>query len=320
MKSTSRTIFDGHIKIGGVEQYINICGKDVRAPILLLVHGGPGFSDMAFAYHGYNRLLEERFLVVNWDQRGTGRSFSESIPSGSITVEQLVLDGGEVTEWLCRQYGQDKIFLRGHSWGGYLGMKIIERFPQFFHACFALSPFVDFSLSEPLSYRFAVEQAGSEDNQEALLELKEIGPPPYQNPMQALQIQRKWLDFYGGMVYGGRGRSGRLFALFTDIPGYTENDYKNAVRGQEVTTGTLFKEGLQRSLMQEVKAVNIPVFIGVGRFDYLNCFAVTSQYLESLAAPAKELIWFENSAHFPQFSEADRFQEILIDRFFTLLR
>jgi len=57
-------------------------------PMVLLVHGGPGFSDLAFARHGYNRLLETKFLVVTWDQRGTGRSFSDSIAQQSMTIEQ----------------------------------------------------------------------------------------------------------------------------------------------------------------------------------------------------------------------------------------
>ena len=93
MAFKQNVIFDGHVEIGGVNQYLNICGQQEQAPVLLLVHGGPGFSDLAFARHGYNRLLEDKFVVVTWDQRGTGRSFSESIPPGSMTVEQLISDG-----------------------------------------------------------------------------------------------------------------------------------------------------------------------------------------------------------------------------------
>jgi len=55
-----------------------------------------------------------------------------------------------------------------------------------------------------------------------------------------------------------------------------------------------------------------------GRFDFLNCFAVTERYYQELQAPTKELIWLENSAHIPHYSEADRCQQILIDRFTPL--
>ena len=315
MAFKQNVIFDGHVEIGGVNQYLNICGQREQAPVLLLVHGGPGFSDLAFARHGYNRLLEGRFVVVTWDQRGTGRSFSESIPPESMKVEQLISDGGMVAEWLCRHFDQDKIFIRGHSWGGYLGMRIISRFPQMFHAYFALSPYIDYRLSEPISYKFAYDQAKTENHQDALKELDEIGAPPYEKPLQALQIQRKWLEYFGGMVFGGRSRSNQIFALFSDIPGFNKDDYIQAAKGQEFTTRALFMEGLKRSLFAEVKAVDIPLFFGVGRFDYLNCFELTERYFQDIQASKKELIWFEKSAHFPHFSEAEGYQRILIEKF-----
>lgn len=314
------SIFDGYVEVGGVSQYLNIRGENETAPVLLLVHGGPGFSDMAFTQHGFNHLLEKHFLVVTWDQRGTARSYSDTIPLDSMTVEQIVRDGREVAQWLCRRFSRDRIFMRGHSWGGYLGMKIIERYPQCFYAYFALSPFVDFSLSEPISYQFVAAQAQKKGRQEAIKELEEIGPPPYADPGRALQVQRKWLDLYGGMVFGGGDSSARLFSLFSDIPGYSEHDYQKAGRGQEMTMSTLFEAGLTRSLFKEVKGVNVPVFMGVGRSDYLNCSAVTESYFRKLRAPQKELIWFERSAHFPQFSEAEKFQRVMKDKFLTLLR
>ena len=73
--------------------------------------------------------------------------------------------------------------------------------------------------------------------------------------------------------------------------------------------------GLKRCLFDEMKTVELLVYFGVGRFDFMNCFAVTELNYQELQAPTKELIWLENSAHFPHYSEADRCQQILIDLF-----
>ena len=71
------------IKLGGVEQWILIRGWNRGDPVLLLMHGGPGFPCMPFAHVAAE--LEKRFVVVHWDQRGTGKSYSPSIPANSTS-------------------------------------------------------------------------------------------------------------------------------------------------------------------------------------------------------------------------------------------
>jgi pimeloyl-ACP methyl ester carboxylesterase len=61
------------VQFGDTRQWLLIRGKDRTNPVLLVVHGGPGFPEMPFSHE--NAQLEEKFVVVHWDHRGAGKSF-----------------------------------------------------------------------------------------------------------------------------------------------------------------------------------------------------------------------------------------------------
>ena len=77
------------IEIGGIEQWIYMTSNDISKPVLLFLHGGPGYT-MLPILHEYNRELEDHFLVVNWDQRGAGLSYSGYIHDDSMTLKHFV--------------------------------------------------------------------------------------------------------------------------------------------------------------------------------------------------------------------------------------
>src|SRR5204862_7055365 len=85
------------VMIGGVSQYIVIRGRDRTQPVLLFLHGGPGFAERPFAHA--NAELERDFVVVNWDQRGTGLSFTPGIPGESMRIAQFVADTEELARY-----------------------------------------------------------------------------------------------------------------------------------------------------------------------------------------------------------------------------
>ena len=63
------------VTLGGARQAINVRGADRANPILLYVHGGPGAVEMPFAW-SFQRPWEDFFTVVQWDQRGAGKSYA----------------------------------------------------------------------------------------------------------------------------------------------------------------------------------------------------------------------------------------------------
>ncbi|HET6463075.1 MAG TPA: alpha/beta hydrolase, partial [Candidatus Krumholzibacteria bacterium] len=65
------------VEIGGIQQWISVRGDNPSNPILLFVHGGPGSPMMPLAWT-FQRPWEEFFTVVQWDQRGAGKTFESA--------------------------------------------------------------------------------------------------------------------------------------------------------------------------------------------------------------------------------------------------
>ena len=121
------------LTLGGIEQWITVRGKQKELPILLYLHDGPG-SPQTGAQRKYNAILEDYFLVVNWDQRGAGKSYTPHIPADTMNFEQLLSDAYELVLYLKDTYQKEKIFLMGHSFGAALGLLFAHRYPELIQA------------------------------------------------------------------------------------------------------------------------------------------------------------------------------------------
>ena len=89
------------VELNGYPQWLLIRGQDVSKPLLLFLHGGPGESNMWTAHYAMKEL-EQHFVCVNWDQRGTGKSFRPGPPPETMTIDQFVKDTIALIELLCR--------------------------------------------------------------------------------------------------------------------------------------------------------------------------------------------------------------------------
>jgi pimeloyl-ACP methyl ester carboxylesterase len=86
-----------YVPVGGIDQYISIRGEDRDNPVILFLHGGPGDATNPWGYLAFRSWLNH-FTVVQWDQRGAGRTLGRSGPSiaPTITVERMTQDGVEL--------------------------------------------------------------------------------------------------------------------------------------------------------------------------------------------------------------------------------
>jgi pimeloyl-ACP methyl ester carboxylesterase len=111
------------VPIGGIEQWITVTGSDRSNPVVLNLHGGPGAVATPFAEAMFGDWYED-FTVVQWDQRGAGRTYAKTGPEiqATMTMERMVQDGIEVAEFLQQHLGKEKIILTGGSWGSLLGL------------------------------------------------------------------------------------------------------------------------------------------------------------------------------------------------------
>ncbi len=296
------------VELNGYPQWLLIRGQDVSKPLLLFLHGGPGESNI-WTVHYAMKELEQHFVCVNWDQRGTGKSFRPGPPAETMTIDQFVQDTIALIELLRARFGQQKILLFGHSWGSMLAMKVAAARPDLLYAVIGMGQFVDGKRGEDLSYQYVLERAHAEHNRKAIRSLEQLGPPPYRK--DGLFVQRRWLVHYGGFLHAiGWG----FLTILLNTPEYSIGDCISNLRMRDMKFSyrCLGDEYLGVNLLQEIPELAVPVVFFAGSYDYTTPFVLVEQFYAALHAPYKKLIWFENSAHNPDIEEPEKFQRELI--------
>jgi pimeloyl-ACP methyl ester carboxylesterase len=303
------------VQIGGTKQWVLMRSEDIANPVLLILHGGPGTAEMAL-HRQHKQELERYFTVVNWDQRGAGKSYGAGSSSAGMTIAQMVEDTRELAQYLLRRFRQKRIILMGRSWGSALGMLTISKYPELFSAYVGLGQISDTTASELLSYRWTLEQAVLRNDTKAVQALQEMGPPPYSGDwLSKFNEQRKYVCKYGGEVMGN-SNGGNVMLMRSVLTGreYTVLDRINYYRGVKRSLRLIQPQLMDVNLFRQVPEVKVPVFFTEGRHDQVVPVQLAYQYYEALEAPHKEWIWFEESAHMPDFEEREHFNRVLIDK------
>ena len=303
------------VKLGGSEQWMLIRGENIQNPIILFLHGGPGSADMALI-RKHKQELEKYFTVVTWDQRGAGKSYTARQPSTNMTISHFGSDTHELTEILRQRFNQKKIYLVGHSWGSVLGILTVQKYPDLYYAYIGIGQVANMVEGEQLSYDWTLAQAIKANDNRAVQTLTEMGRPPYAGDWQKKTIaERRLLEKYGGEVYGNS--SGVLPLVLSSLISATEYtlfDKVNFFRGLLGSMRLLWQELMTINLMKQAPNLKVPVYFLLGKYDYEVPNSLAEQYFKDLEAPSKTLIWFENSAHFPNIEEKDKFNEVLINQ------
>jgi pimeloyl-ACP methyl ester carboxylesterase len=291
--------------IGGVEQWIYARGQDKNNPILLFIHGGPA-SPMSPLMWMYQRPIEEYFTVVNWDQRGSGRTFLETDPEllrGTLRIEQYVRDTIDLVELIKHRYDAKKVILIGHSWGTIIGLRAVLENPELFNAYVGMGQVIHTMDNERVSYDFAVSESKKQSNQKSTSELETIYPYPGQTPLtpERILIARKWAQYYGGLS-AFRTESNYYFSGPLLSPEYDHNVVSTLDQSSAFTLEQVLSE-LFNVDFKDVTAFPIPLFMFMGRHDYYTPSKPTADWLKKIKAPYKKGIWFEKSAHLIPFEE-----------------
>jgi pimeloyl-ACP methyl ester carboxylesterase len=289
------------VELGGLEQWINIRGKNRTDPVALFLHGGPGMPMMYLA-HKFQRPLEGHFVCVQWDQRGAGKSYSKKVPVESLTVEQILADAAELTNYLRERFDKEKIYLVGHSWGTYIGMILVQRYPKLYEAFVSMGQVVDDTRGREIADSFIFEKAHKTGNQQALDEMAE-------NPDG---FREKWLFAFGGELYGETSYTPFIVAGLKS-PEYGLFDIQKVAKGSSFSSNHMIYNAIKGTIFENVHSVEVPVYFFTGRHDYTTPFALIELFFKELEAPRKKLIWFDNSAHFPFYEEPERFAQKMVN-------
>lgn len=300
-----------HVPINGVQQGMFIKGKDITKPVLLYLHGGmPDY----FLTQKYPTGLEDHFIVIWWEQRGSGLSYSADIPPETMTPEQMVSDVLEVTNYLRRRFGKEKIYLMGHSGGTFIGIQAAARAPELYYAYIGVAQMSNQLQSEIRTYEYMLAEFKKNGNGKMVRKLEAAPVTRTGGTPDAYRALRD-----PAMHSLGIGTTRNMHSVITGlfIPSLLCRDYTltekiNMWRGKSrAGISVLWDTMLQTDLSKQTPALDLPVYFFEGKYDYTCSYTEAKSYFEHLQAPLKGFYTFEMSAHSPLFEEPEKMRHIL---------
>lgn len=297
------------IPVGGTKQWISVRGHNRDNPILLVIHGGPASPEMPTSWW-FQGGWEDYFTVVEWDQRGSGKTYDANDPKligPTLSLGRIVADAVDVTQYLRSRYGKRKIFVLGHSWGSLVGLQLAHEQPELLYAYIGMGQVINGRLGEHVGYETTLRIAEAKGNAKAVAELKSIAPYPNADgslPLDKINTERNWSVAFGGLTWG-REDLNYYSNLAQFAPEYSAADEAAINKGSQLSLGRLLPELLNfdYSNMLEWRC---PIVIFAGRHDFTTPSTVVAAWFARIHAPAKKFIWFENSAHMIMFEEPGR--------------
>jgi pimeloyl-ACP methyl ester carboxylesterase len=298
-----------YVSIGGIEQWVTIRGEDRGNPVLLFLHGGPGDVTNPWSFAMF-APWESHFTVVQWDQRGAGRTLRKSGPSVALTMtlDRMTQDGIELTEYLCKHLEKRKVIVVAHSFGTIIGLRLIRERPDLFVAYVGTGQVADETRNYTVAYEVLLKRARDAGNQQALDELKSIGPPPYSSG-PGYQVQRKWANRFEGadrFLYGTIG-------LALVAPGNSVRDLNDSIDGQTLSGERIVSRTRSETMKDLGLKYEIPIFFFEGTDDFTTPTELARKYFEAIQAPRKAFVPI-SGGHFAVFMNSDHFLKELVAR------
>ena len=314
------------ITLDNKKYFVRIRTADITNPVVLFLHGGCGSPDRGQIMR-YQSPLADKFTLVAWDQRGSGLAYDPheakkidyfneiykivQANSSRPAVSKFNIAG--ISDGLGRKRSlpfKDKIIIVGHSFGCVLGVWLACKYPNDIEAYVGVGQCVDYVENEIFSYNYVLKEAERVGDKKSMAVLKSIGAPDsngqYKNDhFKSLMKQRAVLHKLGGATYANRKPYWQEL-LFDDVPiMYPEYGFRGLIKYikglQYVTKSPL--AATNPDFMNTAVDFDVPVYLLLGRHDCNCSFELAEKWFDKLDAPSKKLIWFENSAHSPQWEE-----------------
>jgi pimeloyl-ACP methyl ester carboxylesterase len=307
------------VQIGGIQQWIEVRGQNVNNPILLFIHGGPGIAFMPMG-SSFQDPWEKYFTVVQWDQRGAGKTYEtndKELLRRTMNVARMQQDAADVVNYLRNRFHREKIFIVGHSWGSMLGLWLAHEHPEWIYAFVGTGQAVSMQENEVAGYRIVLQTARDRHNELAIKELESVAPyPPASPDFNKTNVVRAWESVLLGPPPSTSNftNTKRILITLVSAPEYSLADDVGWIRGQTFSIQTMFPGLMDADLYELGYDFRVPIFFFEGKGDPYCPASVIQDYLEKINAPQKEIVWFENSSHFPFYEEKQEFTDELVHR------
>ncbi|MGE7112944.1 alpha/beta hydrolase [Lysinibacillus sp. NPDC047702] len=294
------------VEINGTKQQIMIRGRDQNNPVIIYVHGGPSVSEIPYAK--YEDLLEKDFTVVNYDQRGSGKSYQFNEDYSNLTADVLVDDLIALTDYISQRFGKEKVILIGHSYGTYLATRASYKAPEKYEAYIGIGQVSNMQESEIDNLNYTISEAKKAGNTEDVKYLEGIAEKIHAGESAA---PRGYVGKYGGATRLINMSDGDILLSRE----YNLLDFIRYNNGIAKTQAQLVKEVFDKPLPKIVTKLDLPFYFVMGKYDAMTSYNAAKNYFDVMEADKKEFISFEQSAHYPQFEEKEKFYRWMCETF-----
>ncbi len=280
------------IKLGGQKQWVLMTGAHTEKPLILFLHGGPGSPLMPYAVEYINGTMHANVISVSWDMAGSGKSYSENFNKDRINLRQYIDDAHELTSYLKKRFNKEKIYLVGYDWGALLGAYLVKENPNDYFAFINVAPVVDVEKVTKLQDEF-IESKLKDNALKAFRESKE-------------ELREKYLYELGAVFKNSKNNFPQIIAAYRATE-YTIWEFFNIPKGIELLTKNMkYNVGTGKPI-NDVLEFKVPVYFFVSKSDFVTPYTTIEEYYNKITAPKKEILLFENSAHYPFLEEEDKF-------------
>ena len=293
------------VRIGGIDQWIQIRGEDRDNPVLLILHGGPGWPNAIFTLP--LRSWETHFTVVQWDHRGAGKTLGRNGKprSDEMTFDCRVSDAIELTEFLCQYLHKDKVILLAESMGTLTGMPLVKRRPDLFSAFVVTDLYVNMDRNEAEKYEMTLERLRAAGDTQGVIALEKIGEEPAWWDLRSWNVNMA-MAFKTNLPTPNLDRT-LLFPLLLFSPIYTLRDIYTLLVGFQNSAAQMFEEIMSYDARKLGTRFEVPFFLFQGASDVITLTTLAEDYFAEVEAPTKKLALIKNAGHFAAFTQPDQF-------------
>jgi pimeloyl-ACP methyl ester carboxylesterase len=308
----NRIVEQRFVKVGGIDQWIQLRGEDRDNPVLLVLHGGPGWPNAVFTLP--LRPWERYFTVVQWDHRGAGKTLGRTgkAGSGEMTFDRRVADAIEVIDFLRQHLGKDKVVVLAESMGTLTGLPLAKRRPDLLHALVVTDLYVDMAANEARKRELTLERLRAAGNRKGVAALEAIGADPTRWDLRAWNTNMAWA-FRTNVPTPNLDRK-LLFPLALTSPIYTLRDLSSLLTGFQWSTARMFEELKAYDARRLGSRFEVPFFLVQGETDVITVTSLATGYFQEVQAPTKGLALIPDAGHFAAFTQPDRFLAELLAR------
>ena len=299
---------DAYVEIGGIEQFMQIRGDDLNNPVVLWLHGGPGFP-LTYMNWYYQGELEKDFTVACLEQRGCGRTYFKNGNAANASPDEMLSDIHEAVEYLKKRFHKDKVVIMGQSWGTVIGIKYTELHPENVAAYVGVGQVTQFAKGKIYSARKAADLAEKQGNTGDAERLRELAKA-FEKITDIENVSIKDLEeiiLTSGKYLKSEGEMSGMKQITTALtsPHFNLNDAKwflfasdtkNIIDSQtELIDYMYFGFDLSEIRLPE----NVPVLFVQGDCDYITPTDMVKAYCASVNSDTVRMVIIPDAGHTP---------------------